>query len=442
MSQPKICIIGEVVIDVTLSTPYSETKMRLGGIVHAARGLWAQDIPFAAAYFAPSYLDAQIENYLSSLGCRELKKLGDVVGAPGVVLIEEAKEVGNQGYEFLLRDELKIKTDNKVLKHIAQQHYKDVFVISGNFGLSEIITKLNGNIHVDLANNITEFSDIASIGKRVDTVFLSTSSQLFSKFYQNDFFEYANHFQPYVSRLVLKENRGGSRAFDFTSKEYINIPSQPRKIVHSVGVGDVYDATYVWHNRNGNNLRASLTLASWIAAEYACTTYPDDLKKNVQRVLQSPLNELVQMPGVLLPWEKRKTVQIYLAAPDFSFIDTKYVDAIDKALTYHNFTPRRPVKENGEMEKDAPKERRQDLFHKDMEMLSQCQILIAILLFHDPGTLIEIGLAAAKGLPTIVYDPYRIANNCMLTELPTLLTSNPDELMTEVFYQSSKLMQT
>jgi len=106
---PGICLIGDIVVDVTLRSEESDLKLRLGGIVHAARGLWAQSIPYDVGYFAPSYLDAQIIDYLIHHGCVNILKLGEVIGAPNVFLIQEAKEIGWQGYEFLLRDELKVE---------------------------------------------------------------------------------------------------------------------------------------------------------------------------------------------------------------------------------------------------------------------------------------------------------------------------------------------
>src|SRR5688572_17656383 len=95
----KICLIGDVVVDVTLKSTNSPLKLRMGGVVHTARCLWAMGIPFSVRYFAPSYLTSQITTYLTSLGCNDAVKLGDVSGAPYVFLIEEAKETGDQGYE-------------------------------------------------------------------------------------------------------------------------------------------------------------------------------------------------------------------------------------------------------------------------------------------------------------------------------------------------------
>jgi nucleoside 2-deoxyribosyltransferase len=110
---------------------------------------------------------------------------------------------------------------------------------------------------------------------------------------------------------------------------------------------------------------------------------------------------------------------------------------LENALQYHNFYPRRPIKENGQMEENATRSRKQELITKDIQLLNRCSIVIAVLLYDDPGTMIEIGYAKAIGIPTIVYDPFKRAKNCMLTELPDLLSSDLDEIITEVFIQSA-----
>ncbi|WP_433777923.1 nucleoside 2-deoxyribosyltransferase [Flavobacterium anhuiense] len=436
--EPKICLVGDIVIDVSLKNESSDLKMRLGGIIHAARCLWALNIPFSVAYFAPSYLDVQINEYLKHHGCIEIIKIGNIIGAPYVFLIEEVKESGSQGYEFLLRDEINIEYNILGLKKLEENEVTNYLLISGNYDLEKIIKNLNGKIHLDIANNIDDISFFEGLTKKIETLFISTSSSIFKKIYQNDFLVFSNKFKTIAEKLILKENRGGSRGINLKENLLINVPAQTQPILHSVGVGDVYDATYV-SVYNEKSFEESLFLSSWIATEYATTTYPDDFKLGVTRILSSKISDLITMEGVSLNWEKREKINIYIAAPDFDFVNTNEIDRLVNALEYHNFKPRRPIKENGQMEKEASKSRRQELFSKDMILLDDCSILVAVLLYNDPGTLIEIGLSAAKNIPTIVYDPYSIATNCMLTELPCLVSSDLDEIISEVFIKGSKI---
>jgi len=438
MADSKICLIGDIVVDVTLKNEREEVKLRLGGIVHAARGLWAMSIPFSVGYFAPTYLDEQIDQYLTNLGCQDVIKLGDISGAPYVFLIDDVKEVGDQGYEFLLRDEIKVSYDDQAINKIFNSNHEHYLLISGNYQQEMLINGLNGLIHIDVANNIDNISFFSGLNKKLSTIFVSTSSSIFREFFKNEFQSFCAIFEDFTSQIILKENRGGSRGYDFNKKEKFSTSSQTVPIVHSVGVGDVFDACFVsnYLSLTGSN---ALTLSSWIACEYALTTFPDDFKTGVERVLKSDLNQLSGLRGVCLPWEDRTRINIYIAAPDFSFVDVKPIDKLVTSLRYHNFNPRRPILENGEMEQNANKSRKQELFKKDMMLLDQCAILIAVLLYNDPGTLIEIGIAASKGMPTIVYDPYEIAENCMLTELPSLVSFDLDKIVSEVFIASSKI---
>lgn len=439
MSQkPLVCLIGDVFVDVTIKNSNSDTKMRLGGIVHAARALWALNIPYDVGYFAPAYLDEQLAKYLLYHGCSNLIKLGNITGTPNVMLVQEAKEVGDQGYEYILRDEFKLQHFPEAMQTIIQNAYNDHLMISGNYDLYAIINQLSKNVHVDVANNIATIDELKKIFRKIDSIFVSTSSDIFRKYF-TDFTEFVQAFKGVTNELIVKENRGGSRSFSFISETFCCIPSQPRNIAHSVGVGDVFDAAYISGLFSGQEEKG--VFASWIAAEYAVTSFPDDFKKGVSRVMKSSIHDLMRMPGVSVPWEKRKSINIYLAGPDFSFVDTHLIEVLESALQYHNFYPRRPIKENGQMEEHATKSRKQELITKDIQLLNQCSIAIAVLLYDDPGTLIEIGYARAIGIPTIVYDPYKRAKNCMLTELPDLLSSDLDEIITEVFIQSANKLK-
>jgi nucleoside 2-deoxyribosyltransferase len=157
-----------------------------------------------------------------------------------------------------------------------------------------------------------------------------------------------------------------------------------------------------------------------------------------ERIFKISGQELIALKGIQLPWENRKKINIYIAAPDFDFVDTSEIELLCKNLSYHNFTPRRPIKENGQMTDDDTEIERRTFFNKDMQLLDECHILIAVLLYNDPGTLIEIGVAAERKMPTFVYDPKNIAQNCMLTQIPNLVTSDLDAILSDVFSLASK----
>lgn len=430
-----ICLVGDILTDVTLATVNNPLKMRLGGIVHAARALWAMEVDYSVAYFAPAYLDGHIDMFLKEHNCNTIIKLGNVTNSPYTMLIQEVKEVGDQGYEFLYHDNVEINYDISAINMLND--YNELVFISGNYDMEKVLNSLEGGkrIHCDVANNVDDITGLPT-DYQFETLFVSTSSNLFKNHY-SEFGDFCNLLKPYARRIVLKENRGGSRVYDSTSDETYQVPSQTSPITHSVGVGDVYDVVSI--TAPCNNYSEKLLMASWVAMEYALTTFPDNFKNSVKNLLNTPIEDLKNQGGCILPWEMREKCQIYIAAPDFSFVDTKQVDALCDSLSYHNFVARRPIKENGQMQEGADKKERIGLFCADMQLLGECNMLIAVLLYNDPGTLIEIGLAAQKGIPTLVYDPEGIADNCMLTELPILVSSDLDKIIAKVFIEYSKM---
>jgi len=435
-----VCLIGDILVDVTLKNISTSYKLRLGGIVHAARGLWALGTDYSVGYFAPQYLDKDIHEFLKEYGCRSIVKLGNVSGSPYIILIDDAKEAGNQGYEFLLRNGISLDYNKKAWEDLLSQNFSDLFFISGNYNLPSLVDVIPNKtrLHIDFANNVKDVKILSGFEQIFSTLFISTSSDIFHDLFDGDFITYSRRFQPYTDRLILKENRGGSRGIDFRDNNLTNAPSQTQPIVHSVGVGDVYDVTFISHIQRVS-LKESMVIASWIAAEYAVTTYPDDFKTSVSRIIKSTIMDLISLGGVQLPWEIRSKINIYIAAPDFNYMDRSPIDRLVACLEYHNFKPRRPILENGQTEETTTAREKRDIYVKDLKLLAECQMLIAVLLDNDPGTFIEIGLAAERGMPVIIYDPYQIGKNCMLTQIPDLISSNIDEIISVVFIYSSKL---
>lgn len=406
--------------------------------MHGARVLWAMGVDFSIAYIAPAYLDTQIVKYATALRASGTACIGLVEGAPNVVLIAEAKEVGDQGYDMLLRQEQHcIFKESKLRGLLAQQSPTDIIVFPGKFDLESVLAVLassQAHVHIDIAYDIDDFSLLKSLCRPVKTVFASASSPLFLEHFHQSLNDLRDElFDNGCSEFIFKENRGGSRLFLKSQPEGpISVGAQVRLVTHSVGIGDAMNVAFLalMHSLSA---RTALTYATWLAAEYASTTQDEVFVRECKRVLAIPSEQIVNLAGVVLPWEVRPRYHVYVAAPDFDFADRVPIEQIAKALKYHNFTPRLPIRENGQMPAAATPQQKGDLFSADIRVLKECKLVLAVLTYDDPGTLIEIGLAVGMHLPTIVYDPYSRANNLMLTELPQLVSSDPDEVISRVF---------
>ncbi|KKQ32118.1 MAG: Nucleoside 2-deoxyribosyltransferase [candidate division TM6 bacterium GW2011_GWF2_37_49] len=432
-----ICLIGDILVDVTLKNKNEELKMRLGGISHSARALWAISSSYSLGYISPKYLDTRIHDFFDHYDSPKLIKIAETLNAPNIILIEEAREIGNQGYELILRED-----NNYEYKDFDFPECDSFLITSGQYDISRILKKTGTTpVSLELANLSIE--DFVALNYKFKNIYISTSSKIFQKYIENNYFNFesfASLFKRFCDTLVFKENRGGTRVYNFNKNEVHQVSSQTKPIQHSVGVGDVFNA--IFESEISNKIDENLALASFIAMEYASTTYPKNFKNSVEQLLNIPINELVSLEGTILNWEHRKNINIYIAAPDFDFVDTSLIDTLEKSLLYHNFSPRRPIRENGQMKENDTLQQKQQFYFEDIRLLNECCIVICVLLYNDPGTLVEIGIASEKQIPVLLYDPYNIVKNCMLSHSCSIVTNNMDEIISETFIKSSKICKT
>lgn len=445
-TRPKVCLVGQVYVDVMYTEASGPPKLRLGGILHAARALWAMDCPYVLAYVAPAYLDKQIVDYAIRHGATRVDKLGDITGSPNVMLIGEPTESVAQGYEDLLHEARDPHLDMEILgRTMAEEHVTDVVVFPGGFDLQatlETLQPTSANVYIDINYAPDDLEELAALGREFASVIVSTSSTTFLETCHGVPWELCDAILGrYSSNLLLKENRGGSRLFLTSSRnDPIRTPAHTRPVQHSVGVGDCFNVVYAACRHRMSDEEA-LAYASFVAAEYASTTFVDDFRAATQASLKISPEEIVQLDGVSLPWESRPIVNVYIAGPDFDHVDTEAIDRVEEALRYHNFVPRLPVRENGQVSEAADRGQRQEVCEADLRLLRECQMLLAVQLFDDPGTLIEIGIAAERGIPVLVYDPYDRARNLILTQVPSLISDSLDEVVASVFEHAARLVR-
>jgi nucleoside 2-deoxyribosyltransferase len=417
--------------------------MRLGGIAHAARALWALEAPYTAGFVCPSYLEAHSRNFFTAHAAEDSVQVGTVVGAPNVILVAHAEEATQQGYELLLREEHEVCLhDHAIERLLADQELTAVLVFpdASYFGaLAPHLSSAGPRLYLDGDLDPARLAEWALEGS-VDTAILSTSSGTFKNTYGGsvESLREAALAGP-VEALLFKENRGGSRLF--IEGDVISVPAHVRPVVHSVGVGDCFDAAFCVLRHSYDDPTAA-AYASAIAADYASTFNPETFKASVRATLTIPPDQIVELAGVIVPWERRKEHQIYVAAPDFDWVDQGPIDQLAAALDYHGFVARLPVRENGQLPEAATSEQRERVVTADLRVLDQCSLLIAVLLYDDPGTLVEVGLALERGLPVIIYDPHRRASNPMLTQLAASVVTTLDETVASVFEVVGKLINS
>lgn len=412
MSQTEpVLVVGEIIVDYTLGKAGALPKLRLGGVVHAARGLWSAGIDYALAGFCPQYLVGEVQRYLSACGCNAFHWLGNVVGAPNIILIGDVSEIAHQGYEDLMRETRSIEPCDPLPR---LDSYKNVLAFPGRYDLSVLTTALSpeATVSFDIAYDIADVRALNAFNGRVGAIMISTSSPLFTRLGKDDVSDLLNEVQTLSPKaFLLKENRGGSRLFLLDGKTH-EVPAVLGKTVNSVGVGDVYSAVMTALSDRG------WIEAAWrgcqAATAYSQSTFPDDIKLDVTRAFNLPLETLQSLGGVALPWHERQNYSVYLAGPDFSYVEKEELDRAADSLSYHNFNVQRPVQINGELKRPASADDLHRTYALDFDLLQRCDLVFAIPLGRDPGTLVEIGLAIGTGKPVITYDPRHENGNTMV----------------------------
>lgn len=435
-----LLLVGEIYIDFTLPKASADSKLRLGGIVHAARGLWAIDANFSVAAVCPGYLVDQARTYLERLGCSEFIWLAEVKGAPNVMAIGDPTELADQAYQDILRDEKSVgyRREADVLKA-----FKTCLIFPGKYDLTVLRSLLAENVQAsfDIAYDLPDLQSLSSFKGNLSSIITSTSSPMFLEKASEDMSSLLDDLRELSPQaILLKENRGGSRVFDLRTDEVDEIPALLGETVNSVGVGDVYSAVFA------SMLGAGAFDAGWKAARaatcYAQTTYPDDFKRDAQRSLVLSVDQMRGLGGTVLPWHARPAFQIYFAAPDFSYVDRTHLEEALGALAYHNFRLRRPVQENGELNPQSSMHEMRAAYLGDLGLLEECDLVFALPLERDPGTLVEIGLALALKKPVITYDPLKENTNTMVMAGSTVYSAKLDSCLNGLFDVMSRLRAT
>lgn len=440
--EPKIHLVGEICVDVFIGNSLKKPRVVLGGAMHAARAFGALEIPYNLFYTAPSYLHKQIQESSVVFGAQDAESVGIITGSPNVLLVADHRETSSQGYELLLRDDHSCEYYPTVLSRLEiDDEDSDVLLIGYGSNVSEVISSLaksNARLHIDLGQSFRQNELLSTLKGKISTLMVSTSSKVFLDDYKGSVSSLCAQMLKYSESLLFKENRGGARLFNSSQQTgAIQVGAQARPIVHSVGVGDCFDAAFVALLSRFNPIEA-LSYATWISSEYACYRDWDSFKRKVNRVMGTSPREIVELEGTKLTWEEREEFNIYIAAPDFDYVDRTHINNVVSCLKYHNFKPRLPIRESGQAVIDDSSSEKARLFQADMNLLDECDMLLAVLVEHDDGTMIEIGLASGRRIPVVVYDPNRIAHNLVLQNLPEFSSSDLDEILVKVFEIASR----
>jgi len=299
MHEQTVLVIGEVFIDTHLDIiDENGPLVRLGGIFHSARAFASLGQNYALAYYAPDYLDDDINRwsfYLHTKGCY---KLGCINKTPNVMLINESKEAGDQGYYNIIKDQAEF-TDIEAIENILSiVNPSDILIFPGRYDTAKLLKSLNGfigKVHIDFHYDSENLSE--SICREIETIILSTSSEFFKTTCRGTVDGLVEYFgKRNIHQFLVKENRGGSFCYIPSIEEQYEAPSYYVPTMHSVGVGDVYNAIFI-SAIYGTDITKRMRFAALCAAKYAETMSYDKYQENVHLVYDRKLQLQIEHLG-------------------------------------------------------------------------------------------------------------------------------------------------
>ncbi|WP_455144311.1 nucleoside 2-deoxyribosyltransferase [Selenomonas noxia] len=434
MPRQTVLVIGEVFVDTHLDIITENGPLvRLGGVFHSARAFDSLGLNYALAYYAPAYLDDDINEWALYLNTKGCYKLGNINKAPNIMLVNESKEAGDQEYYNIIKDQAEYVDLENIQEIVDIINPTDILLFPGRYDTSKIMRDLDdftGKIHIDFhydSEHIFRDND-----RRIESIILSTSSIFYKDICGGTLAGALEHFNnKEIHQFLVKENRGGSFCYISEEDRLYEAPSYYVPTMHSVGVGDVYNSVFI-SELFETDMEKRMRLAALCAAQYAGTMDYEKFRENVQLV-HTNISELNKLAGIRLPWTDRRDVNIYLAAPDFPNVDTSLLDRLSECLLYHNFAPRLPIRENGIASKTMSSGEKLNLYYKDIVLMNESDLLIAILLYNDPGTLVELGMFKQTGKPTILFDPFNCCENMFVLHTPDYLCKNIADVIDAVY---------
>ena len=407
---------------------------RLGGVFHAARALCALSLNYSIAFFAPQYLISSVESFSNRLNAFSCYCMGIINGSPNTMIDVSPTEAGDMGYVNPLCEQVDYSDEkiNGLIQLIERTNVTDVIYFPGRFDNKKVLRILNDSnvrIHIDLHYDYEDV--ITESYNSLCSVFTSTSSAFFKNNCKGSFVDLKNICKSLGAKeFVLKENRGGSRYMSLVDEKTYMGKAFAVKTKHSVGVGDVFDSVFLAFSERDISFR--LSISSIISSSYASTLDYDFFTNEVKSILSNGEN-LSLLRGNSIPWEEREKISIYIAAPDFPYVNKRPLNEVIECLKYHNFRVRLPIQENGLITENSTVEERKMCYYNDLSIMEESKLLIAVVLNNDPGMYVEMGMFIAHGKPTILYDPHYYCSNNFVVHAPDAVCRTLTDLIDDTF---------
>jgi hypothetical protein len=276
-----------------------------------------------------------------------------------------------------------LPTNNYLLPAITAKHIL-------YYGMIECDCSVDGEYVVYDPQNHVGFKETNSKAKHLALILNKNEAILLSENISDDLIIIGKHLLNSEHAEVVVIKNGVKGAMVFFEDNYTSIPIFETELIWPIGSGDIFSAVFAWKWMIEKlKPHESALYASKYTADY-CNS------KNIPLAYQPK-----EFNSIMTTTRKK----IYLAGPFFTIAERFLVNEIHSVLKGFDVDVFSPYHDAGI---SLATEDNSILLKKDIENLENCDVVLAILSGHDPGTIFEIGYAKALGKKVVIlYENYK-----------------------------------
>lgn len=215
------------------------------------------------------------------------------------------------------------------------------------------------------------------------------------------------------------------------NEEPIIIPSYKSQAVCTLGSGDVFGGALVATFLRTNDMKYSVRFASCMAA-----CFIESLE--AEQIPNKRAIEVYMDKKETIYYNSLKDTTVYLAGPFFSKQELDWVNYVHESIEGCGLKVLSPYKENGIIDEKLSLEGRRDIFHSDLDLILEADLVVALLDSNDPGTNFEIGYAYSNKKTIIGLKTSDNKLNNMIQFGCNVICNNIEDLIREVYKYAAK----
>jgi nucleoside 2-deoxyribosyltransferase len=272
------------------------------------------------------------------------------------------------------------------------------------YGMLEANFVFQGNFVVYDPQNYKRFNATGSKAKHLAIILNKNEALHFSSSKSDDVSIIGNEILKAENAEVVVIKNGANGAYVIDKEGVFEIPVFTTNHVWPIGSGDIFTAIFAWQ---------------WIIEKKS----PRDAAYHASRMtaifcqtMQLPINEISEN---LLPREiKNSTNKVYLAGPFFTVAERWIINEIRNILIDFGNEVFSPLHDVGILDTKKIDSASTNIAKQDLDALTKCDTILAIVSGLDAGTLFEVGFARAIKKRVII-----LAQNVNENDLTMLIGS-------------------